>query len=128
MGACSSDNPKHVDQARVASIDWDGMRKQRRIERESDWDEIMQDDTLAKHRESFYGITETTTKEDWCNQCLDFSTFAVLKEGEWYERGEMGWFGIVDRELAAEEWDTKFYDLIDDLPGDTLLSVYDCHI
>ena len=127
-GACSSDNPEHVDQARVEDIDWDGMRKQRRIERESDWDRIMQDDTLVKHRESVYGITETTTKEEWCSQGLDFRTFAVLKGDEWYERGDMGWFGIFTEELTPEEWDTKFHELIDNLPGDALLSVYDCHI
>ncbi len=55
-------------------------------------------------------------------------TFAVLKDGEWYERGSMGWWGMVSDEKAEEEWDAEFKKLIDGLPDDTLISVYDCHI
>ena len=53
-------------------------------------------------------------------------TFAVLKDGEWYERGSMGWWGCVSNE--DEEWPQQFDKLLDGLPADTLVSVYDCHI
>lgn len=54
------------------------------------------------------------------------STFAVLKDGKWYERGKMGWWGIVMDE--KNDWDAEFHKLFDSLPDDTMLSVYDCHI
>lgn len=57
-----------------------------------------------------------------------FVTFAVVKDGKWYERGKMGWWGCVLNEKDMDEWCNKFYTLIHDLPDDTLLSVYDCHI
>ena len=57
-----------------------------------------------------------------------FSTFAVLKDGVWYERGEMGWWGTVGNEKDQDAWADEFHKLIADLPDDALLSVYDVHI
>ena len=56
------------------------------------------------------------------------STFAVLKESKWYEKGEMGWFGMAHNEKEQDQWNKEFYKLLNDLPDDTLLSIYDCHI
>lgn len=55
-------------------------------------------------------------------------TFAVLKDGQWYERGSMGWWGCVSDEKDQDEWRSQFGALIDGLPDDTLLTVVDCHI
>ncbi len=57
-----------------------------------------------------------------------FSTFAVIKDGKWAERGEMGWFGCVKDEKNESAWDEEFMKLLTGLPKDTLLSLYDCHI
>lgn len=57
-----------------------------------------------------------------------FTTFAVLKDGNWYERGEMKMFGCVDNEKDEKEWNNQFVSLVMNLPDDTLLSVYDAHI
>lgn len=57
-----------------------------------------------------------------------FSTFAVIKDGEWYEKGNMGWWGFVSDEKEKGKWDYEFYKLVKELPEETLLSVYDCHI
>lgn len=57
-----------------------------------------------------------------------FSTFAVLKDGEWYERGSMGWFGMASNEKDSDQWQREFNKLIDGLPDDTLLTMVDCHI
>lgn len=55
-------------------------------------------------------------------------TFAVVKDGKWYERGAMGWWGIVCGEKDQETWNSMFSKLVDELPSDTLLTVVDCHI
>jgi hypothetical protein len=68
------------------------------------------------------------TKESFMKRHAGFVTFSVLKDGEWFERGEMGWWGITSNEKPDEVWDTEFNKLINELPEDTLLSVYDCHI
>jgi len=58
----------------------------------------------------------------------ELKTFAILKDGEWYERGKMGWWAIVTDEMEDDKWDAEFKKLIDGLPDDTLISIYDCHI
>lgn len=55
-------------------------------------------------------------------------TYAFVKDGKWHQRGEMGWFGMAFNEMDEHEWNMKFHKMLDDLPYDTLLSVYDCHI
>lgn len=55
-------------------------------------------------------------------------TFAIVKDGKWYERGEMGWWGAVHNEKDREQWDREFEALIDGLSPDTWLAVVDCHI
>jgi len=56
------------------------------------------------------------------------TTFAFIKDGVWHEQGEMGWFGITKNEKDEDEWLREFNRVLDSLPDDTLLSVYDCHI
>lgn len=55
-------------------------------------------------------------------------TFAVIKDGKWYERGKIGWWACVSNEKDDKTWETEFNRLIKDLPENTKLSVYDCHI
>lgn len=54
--------------------------------------------------------------------------YAVVKDGEWYARGNMGWFGMSDDEIDHDEWLSQVRDMIAGLPGDTLLTTVDCHI
>lgn len=55
-------------------------------------------------------------------------TFAVLKDGKWFERGSMGWWGCVSDEKDVDTWEREYAALLEALPPNTLLSVYDCHI
>lgn len=57
-----------------------------------------------------------------------FSTFAVIKDSKWYEKGRMGWWAMVHDEKDEDEWCCKFNELIDSVPDDTLLTIVDCHI
>ena len=54
------------------------------------------------------------------------STFAVVKNGEWFEKGQMGWWACVSNE--KDNWNEEFNKLIDEASDDTLFSLYDCHI
>lgn len=55
-------------------------------------------------------------------------TFALVKDGVWYEKGEMGWFGMSSNEMTQEEWNEKFNAFLDSIPDDTVISIFDCHI
>src|SRR5699024_9687342 len=34
----------------------------------------------------------------------ELKTFAVLKDGQWYEKGEMGWFGMSSNDKEKRDW------------------------
>lgn len=54
--------------------------------------------------------------------------FAFVKDREWFQRGEMGWFGMSTDEMPQGDWNALCWQQIQNLPGDTLLTVVDCHI
>lgn len=70
------------------------------------------------------------------NRCLvkdlDFDEihvpYAFLHEGEWTEKGKMGWFGISDDKYSDEEWAKKFREFIKSLDPETEIAIVDCHI
>ena len=110
-----------------------------------DWDEkrnlyngqpaVKKANTLAElNRETlghFFDVTDfDCTLEEYVQQARDnaISTFAILKDGVWYERGKMGWWAIVSDEKEKDVWNKEFSKLIDELSDDTLISLYDCHV
>lgn len=77
-----------------------------------------------------YYTNRFKTKENYAKIQASLGTFAVLKDGEWFEKGEMGWFGCSsETHEESQAWDESFVEKwIQDLPDDTLLTVVDCHI
>jgi hypothetical protein len=67
------------------------------------------------------------TREEAIQEAQDhaIASFAVLKDGTWYEKGSMGW-GCVTGE--KDDWAEEFGKLLDSLSDDTLLTIVDCHI
>lgn len=70
------------------------------------------------------------TEDEYAKEARDkaFSTFAFIYEGEWIEKGEMGWWATVSNEKEEGDWLKEFNDMFDSLPDDTLLTLVDCHI
>jgi hypothetical protein len=116
--------PGTADQLLLRDMDVEGMMEARAKEAEETWDRC-EEDNFPKH---FAGIGEDETKEDFIARRRKrfLCTFAVVKDSKWYQRGEMGWWGVVTDE--KDNWEDQFAQLIADLPGDTLLSLVDCHI
>jgi hypothetical protein len=40
----------------------------------------------------------------------------------------MGWWAVVSNPKDQNEWNGQIKEMIDSLPDDTLISIYDCHI
>lgn len=77
-----------------------------------------------------YYTERYNNKEDYAKRQTEFSTYAVIKNGKWYSPGDMGWWGCSSESVEdKKKWEKSFFKhWIKDLPNDTLLSVYDCHI
>ncbi|OHF41057.1 hypothetical protein A7S32_24095 [Salmonella enterica subsp. diarizonae serovar 59:[k]:z35] len=56
------------------------------------------------------------------------SPYAIIHEGNWIAKGEMGWFGLSEDEVTQDQWNEKVSELISKLQDETMLSLYDCHI
>ena len=53
---------------------------------------------------------------------------AYVIDGEWHEKGTVGWFGTVSNEKPYMDWLTEYDDLIKTLDPETTLTLLDCHI
>ncbi len=56
------------------------------------------------------------------------TSYAFVKDGEWVGSGDMGWWGISTNNKDENAWNEEFNKMLDSLPDDTMLSLYDCHI
>lgn len=71
------------------------------------------------------------TNEDYVNEIdwTDIIPFAfVTSDGEWHEKGEMGWFATVSNEKNENGWEEEFQNYINNLDENTIVTVVDCHI
>lgn len=71
---------------------------------------------------------EFLTREAFIASAVPFSCFAILHEGKWMEKGEMGWFACVSNEKDDGEWRQEIVDVIRASPKTAWLTVVDCHI
>jgi len=130
-----------ADQARKCDIDFDGMRVEKFEEASKSYDEYESryEKGELKPGEAYwvFGVENVgkdandyipESRERYIKRVGSLTTFAVLKDGNWYEKGNMGWWGMVSDEKGPGVWVEEFNKLIDGLPDDTLLSLYDCHI
>lgn len=73
-----------------------------------------------------YGIGREKFVEHAYNDA--FTPYAVLKDGKWFAKGEMGLFGTSSDNVDPETWNARVWELLRDLPEDTLITAVDCHI
>lgn len=52
----------------------------------------------------------------------------TTSDGEWYERGEMGWFGVVNNESDKDSWTEEFKKQLNLEDEECLVTVIDFHI
>lgn len=52
----------------------------------------------------------------------------VTTEGEWHEKGRMGWWGISTGELDENVWSEEFTNYLNSVSDDTLVTAIDFHI
>lgn len=87
---------------------------------------------VKDHRDFWFTSLDefACTREEYVKRCGEqaLMTFAVVKDGKWYERGEMGWWAAVFNEKDHEAWSEEYAKLVENLPDDTLLTMIDCHI
>lgn len=69
-----------------------------------------------------------STLEAWIDAAPALTTWAVVQDGKWIEKGSMGWWGISTGDMDQDEWEAKVSDLVKTMPVDHWLAFVDCHI
>lgn len=54
--------------------------------------------------------------------------YALVMNGEWFAKGNMGWFGMSDDKISQASWNDDINSLLDSLSDDTQITIVDCHI
>lgn len=85
---------------------------------------------LARAQKGNWELPETgsLTLDEWVAAAPPLSSYAVIHEGKWYQRGEMGWWGITTGDKPADEWESEIAKLLTALRPDQWITVVDCHI
>lgn len=74
-----------------------------------------------------YQVTREAFVQDARDRAI--STYAYVRDGEWFAPGTMGWWGLSDDgEKDKRRYVKEFNEMLDALPDDTMLTIVDCHI
>ena len=133
LGRCGTggNRPKYdADQAKKGDIDFEGTRRANRKRAKKHWRLFEIKALLAKDAWPYvdYDVYMDDTRETYIKRMSSIATFAVLKDGQWYERCSKGPFTDVHNAKAYDAWNEEFERLLADISDDTLLTVLDCHI
>jgi hypothetical protein len=66
--------------------------------------------------------------EHWVENAPFISSWAVVYNGEWSEKGSMGWFGMSSDDKDEREWEAEVSSLVESLSDEQWISMVDCHI
>lgn len=120
-------NGTYTNQSKKSDIDFEGMAKEAEEKAILYWEEALSKNLTIGSRYHSYGIKKEDTKESYIKSFKSISTYAVLKDGTWYEKGKTSLLGSTTDGNVQEDWDKEFYKILDSISDDTLLSVYDIH-
>lgn len=83
-------------------------------------------DLMWENPDAFVNVSLEDYIRPWVTKAG--TPFAFVKDGQWHERGEMGWWAAVSNEMDEDTWATKFFEMFDALPDSTPITIVDCHI
>jgi hypothetical protein len=140
------ENPRNlkngVDSIKIKDVDWDLMERKNLDDAMQCWKEFI--DSLKENYPTNWqevackgdfirGIEPAPTFDELYEKYINdieisFSTYALLKDKVWYQRGEMGWFGVSTAEMEKTQWTAFFKQTLDNLDPETYITIVDCHI
>lgn len=98
------------------------------------WKELEKNFRGTEH-EKYFGFDSSAddylvSRETYIKDAGDsaFRTFALVIDGKWYAKGDMGMFATVSNEKEKDVWNKFFWETVNGLPDDTILTVVDCHV
>ena len=125
-----------LNSARIADIDFtpDAQKYEAALRY---WDVIVEhqpklpgEDFFSMYNEQYY-LDYYGDRDTYARFMSLFSTYAVVTpDGEWYEKGRMGWWGCSSETAdEAKDWEEHYRErFLDSADPDWILTIVDCHI
>lgn len=86
--------------------------------------ERAEDGGIREVNEAYFSDIDWDYMKEWNRIPFCF----VDEDGEWYEKGEMGWFAITTNEVGEDTWRATFEEYISTVADDCFVTVVDFHI
>lgn len=129
------------DQTVLSNLKFDNFKKDVYERSKRFWEVVVEGDELKDgetqddfpnfYKESYYK-NQYGSKENYAKEQASFRTYALLIDDEWFEPGEMGWFGISDTTMnTQQEYNKLFIEKLTELSKtspDADVYLVDCHI
>ena len=77
--------------------------------------------------EAMFGEIDFTDDKSDCFS-LKNPPYCVVIDGKWYEKGQMGWWGMTSNEKNDDDWEKEIENLLATLPEDSDVYNVDFHI
>ena len=116
---------------------WDGTIKTKDGEfvndgllKDIDWSDFTPEDYSKKtEKDMWTGEEYHPLKDDvkW-HYTRSSVPFCLVVDGEWIEKGQMGWWGISTNDKEQNAWNEEFFSIVDKLPEDSEFHLIDFHI
>lgn len=96
---------------------------------EIDWSDFKDSDYCKKPAKDWKGETYRILKKgvNW-HFTKSALPFCFVIDGEWIEKGKMGWWAMTSNEMSDEDWQKKMFDALAKLPEDSEVYLVDFHI
>lgn len=128
----------YCDQAQIKNVDFSMDLKAynkaiRFWEVVVEGDDIRENENPAQfntfYRREYY-LKQFRDKERYARSYASFTTWAlVTPNGEWYENGEMGWFGVPNAtDESRAEYESVLQRTLSEADPNLWVSIIDCHI
>lgn len=82
------------------------------------------DGSIIEVNEAYFNEIDWDYMKEWNRIPFCF----VDEDGEWYEKGEMGWFAITTNEVDKDTWQETFNEYLSTVEDECLVTVVDFHI
>lgn len=129
------------DETVLSNLKFDNFKKDIYEKSKRFWEVVVEGDELKDgetkndflnyYKEDYYK-NQYGNKENYAKEQASFRTYALLIDDEWFEPGEMGWFGISDTTASTqEEYNKLFIEKLTELSKtspDADVYLVDCHI
>lgn len=115
---------------------WEGAIKTKNGEfvnsgllKDIDWSDFKPEDYTGETKKSVFGEEYRPLKEDvtW-HYTRSSVPFCLVVDGEWIEKGQMGWFGMSSNDKEEHTWVDEFFSVLDKLPENSEFHLIDFHI